>query len=219
MKCARIMEKIGQVFMFTLFLCTYDNSLADNTAPPKIRDAITVPATLNTDPTLQIHIGLFTVKFEETSLNEIKNTIGPGVIRHSGDAGKSQYWLCYSTPGVRIWFISHGEMGGLEHALTRVIAVSESSTSQRDSDCPLMPDKFHSISFPFGWIGTTKKALLEALGPPSGTANGSLKYFYERPILDKDHGNTIIGYVDGYVDMRLLNSRVTMLDAGHITSY
>jgi len=174
--------------VFAMFVCLYvlfayslfavANQLGNPASPPFTHERITVPATLKVDPIQKIHIGNFEAEFEKTTLKEIRDTLDVGSIQHAGDAGESQHWLCYTLGDQRIWFISHGEMGGSDHVLTQVQATITSSTSQAAISCPKMSSSLKSISFDFGWLGTTQKSFLEALGTPSGRKDSRLMYYY-----------------------------------------
>jgi hypothetical protein len=192
------------------------NVFGESSAPPTARDTITVPATLNVDPVQEMRLGSFVVKFEKTTLTEIRDALGTGSIEHAGDAGESHYWLCYSLPGQRVWLISHGEMGGSEHALTGVHAISMKSTPQVNASCPSIPNRFQSISFYFGWIGTDQQSLVKSLGQPSGKEGGNFIFFFHRKIYKE---KTVIGDVIGYVEATIVDNKVTSLKASHVTSY
>ncbi|MBI4831497.1 MAG: hypothetical protein HY801_08075 [Candidatus Lindowbacteria bacterium] len=187
-------------------------------APPPTNEAITVPATLKSDPVQRIRLGGFVAEFEKTTLGEIRDALGCGSIEHAGDAGESQYWLCYSVPGQRVWFISHGEMGGDEHALTQVQAISTSSHSDADAACPVIPKGFQPVSFWFGWIGKDKNAVLRALGPPSGMRGETLIYFYEGKKPGVYDGEAMESDVMGYIEMEISHDKVTSIFASHVTS-
>jgi hypothetical protein len=191
----------------------------DSTNPPPRDGIITVPATLKADPVQEIRIGDFKAEFEKTTLGEILNTIGIGSIQHAGDAGESQYWLCYSVPRQRIWLISHGEMGGRDHALTQVHSISTVSTSHGNDACPQMPTRYKSISMNFGWLGTSQKNLLKALGKPLGKKDSRLMYFYagEKPGL---YGGQSVEFdVIGFSEVVIDDGKITSVFASHVTSY
>jgi hypothetical protein len=105
-----------RLLILTLLFALCNNALSESRNPPPIREHSDVPATLKIDPVQKIRIGNFVAEFEKTTLAEIRNAHDSGSIEHSGDAGGGQYWLCYSKPGQRIWFISPDEMGGPKHS-------------------------------------------------------------------------------------------------------
>jgi hypothetical protein len=63
-------------------------------------------------------------------LGEILQSARTGAIHHPGDAGQSEYWVCFTTPygaqTQRIW-VSAGELGGPEHTVGGVYGHGERS--------------------------------------------------------------------------------------------
>jgi hypothetical protein len=209
------------IFAHTLY--AVDTQYTESTSPPSVPEAIKVPATLKVDPFLKINIGTgietFKAEFEKTTLEEIRDTLKTGTIQHAGDAAESLYWLCYTLPDQRVWFISHGEMGGPNHALTQVQATIKSSISHGNFLCPEMPTRFKSISFDFGWLGTKKKSFIEAIGSPSGSEDGRLMYHYAGKIQKTHNGIVLEGDITSYVEVTLVDNKITSLNASHITSF
>lgn len=203
--------------IFLLALCS--KSFCETVPPPPQVHEIIVPATLSSDPVKGIRLGKFLVEFEATTLKQIRDTIGYGAIAHLGDAGGSQYWLCYSQPGQFIWFISHGEMGGLDHVLTQVIAVATNSDSRTGPQCPVIPSHAQPILSSFGWVGISKKDLFELLGQPSGIQNNRLMYYYSGKKPGTYKGVNMKWDVTAYIEFEILNNKVISVSASHITSY
>jgi hypothetical protein len=87
------------------------------TTPPPVEpfDAITWKATMKRNPLTELRMGVFRVRFEKTTLDDVRRVAGVGEISHRGDAGASTYWLCFTSLGPkhaeRIWIVAHGEMG------------------------------------------------------------------------------------------------------------
>lgn len=204
-------------FSLMLFLALSNAAFSESMSPPPTRGMITVSATLKTDPVQSIHLGDFVAEFEKTTLGEIRDTLGLGSIQHTGDAAESQYWLCYSLPSQRVWLISHGEMGGSDHALTQVQSVSTSSPG--NALCPQIPTRFQIISLNFGWIGTTKEYLLKVLGQPSGIEDNRLIYYYGGKKSGIYQGQSVEWDVIGYVEVVIIDNKVSSLYASHVTSY
>jgi hypothetical protein len=212
------------VFVFLFLFAPYgltagERQPINSVVPPSTSATITAPATLNVDPVQKIRIGSFTAEFEKTTLGEIRDVIGTGSIQHAGDAAESQYWLCYTQSGQRVWFISHGEMGGPDHQLTQVQATVISPPSQASTSCPEMPSILKSVSFDFGWLGTTQKSFLKALGTPSSRKNSRLIYHYAGKKSGKYHGQSVEWDVVSYVEATFTGNKVTSLKASHVTSY
>jgi hypothetical protein len=201
-----------------LHICLFSNAFGDSTPPPSVSDTISVQPTLDRDPIQQIKIGIFIAEFEKTTLLKIRETVGIGSIAHSGDASSSQYWLCYSLPGQRIWLISHGEMGGSDHQLTQVHVISINSSSEPNSGCPALPIQFQPLHFEFGWIGTDQQSLVKALGQPSGKEGDTHIYFYFDQKSRIHRGKQVNWYVLGYVAVTFLDDKIISIYASHVTS-
>lgn len=185
--------------------------------PPLTNEAITVEATLKVDPIQEIRIGSFKAKFEKTTLDDILAAIGIGSIQHAGDAGGSQYWLCYSLPDARIWLIS-GEMGGSNHALIQVQAIS-TKAPRENAACPQIPTRFQSISMNFGWLGTNQKDLIKALGRPSGKEDDRFMYHYSGKKPGEYDGQRMEWDVTSYVEVVMNKNKISSISASHVTSY
>jgi hypothetical protein len=211
------MKSIYSSFVVLLFLCC--NVVAAQVPPPAVSDSIAVAATMVKDPVQQIHIGQFEAKFEQTTLGEIVNAIGHGAIDHSGDASESIYWLCYTLPSQRIWLISHGEMGGSDHTLTQVSAVTLSPNIDENASCPSLPKSFQPINFDFGWVGSERQSIIESLGQPSGATEDSLTFYYSGQKPGPYQGKVVDWDVIGYLEMKLENDTVISINASHVTSY
>jgi hypothetical protein len=190
----------------------------ESTSPPATNDIISIDATLKVDPVRKIQIGKFIAGFESTTLDEIRKFLGTGSIDHSGDAGSSQYWLCYSLPGQRVWFISHGEMGGSTHVLTQVRVISTDPKKVENKSCPTLPPEVKPIQFDFGWIGTTKESLIDSLGQPSGIDGNALIYYYQGKKTATYSGVHADWDVLGYVKVIFENNKIISIYASHITS-
>ena len=124
------------------------------------------------------HIELDTLKIvlEETTLGEIAKSIGAGKISHQEDAGESQYWLCYADADFSVWLISGGEMGGSEHAVTRVVARRTSPAS----DCTTAARKPLQLSINGeSWLSRSMSKVAHVLGRPSATRGLWTLYSYE----------------------------------------
>jgi len=212
---------IIKVLISTLILTLpiINKAIDKSTSPPATDDIISVDATLREDPAQKIQLGKFTVEFENTTLDEIRKIFGSGSIDHSGDAASSQYWLCYSLPNQRIWFISHGEMGGPDHALTQLHVISMDEKNIVNNNCPLLPIKFKPIQFDFGWIGTTQETLINCLGQPSGIEGNTLIYFYHGKKTAKYRGEDVDWNVLGYVEVIIENNKIVSIYVSHVTSY
>ena len=214
--------KINAKTLFTiLFAFSFANmAWGEPVIPPDFGDdTITVPATLNKDPLPYIKLGKLTAKFEETTLGEILNVFGKGSMKSSGEGCGHQYWLCYSLPNQRFWLASHGEMGGDEHSLTQVYAITTTSNSQEElAACPMVQDHHLPVEFSFGWIGMNKEALVKALGKPSGVKDDRYFYLFESERWGKYRDEMVIWTTMGYVELILDGQKVISIMASHVTS-
>src|SRR5712691_1708962 len=109
------------------------------TAPPQLPFSdVSWKALTKAKPATHLKMGDLEVRFEETTLRAVSGTAGVGSMHHQGDAGESIYWLCYTVQGdakaQRIWIVAHGEMGGLDHAVTMVTAQELAPTVQPTID-------------------------------------------------------------------------------------
>ena len=167
------------------------------------------------DPVQEIRLGRFVATFEATTLGEIRDALGVGSVEHTGDAGESLYWLCYSLPGQQIQLKSHGEMGGPENRLSGVSATLVNAFRENDQ-CPMIPGQFQPVSFNFGWIGVSQNDLIKALGRPSEIDGNRLIFQYERDIYEK---RVVIGSSSGRVEGTAVDGKIISLEAWHVTSY
>jgi hypothetical protein len=200
-------------------------SASDVPPPQSLNDAIDVTATVVSDPLRILKFGDFEAKFEDTTLDQIRERFAAGSLAHRGDAAGSIYWLCYSIPRQIIWVGSHGEMGGSEHALTNVFAEEVDASDPRLISCPSIPMKLRPPSLTFGWLGSSRTAVESALGPPSGSHGDWLQFLYEGKVPGPYRGpgeteSHVVDYdVMAYIELRIHNNRVVAFHASHITSY
>jgi hypothetical protein len=108
-------------------------------------------------------------------------------------------------------------MGGSDHALIQVQAISKSSSGE-NAGCPQLPPRFQSISMNFGWIGTTQENLVKILGKPSGKQNGLYKYLYSGKKTHVYDGQKIEFDVTSYIEFMIFNGTISSINASHVTS-
>jgi hypothetical protein len=164
-------------------------SIASNAVPlessvlhPKLPNMDNLPSTLTSPPTSKIFLGKLAVEFEHTTLNEIKNSVGVGVVQHRGDAGGSEDWLCYTTSSrgrsERIW-ISSGELGGTEHVVDRFYVELDKQAGKGLMHCPKLPTQFRHVSLENSlWLGADIGQLKVLFGEPSARIDDWLLYSY-----------------------------------------
>lgn len=150
--------------------------------PPKMPNIDHLHPTLKSPPISKIIMGKLVLELELTTLNEVKKSASAGVIQHMGDAGGSEYWLCYSTSlrrqPERIW-VSSGELGGSEHAVGIFYAEAGSEMTRGSADCPGLPLWLRPVSFGNSlWLGSSPEQLKELFGKPSAKMGNWWFYSY-----------------------------------------
>ena len=188
--------------------------------PPAPFDAITWAATRSQAPVTALRMGGVVVRFEATTLDEVRKAVGTGTIAHAGDAGESLYWLCYThragTRSERVWLVSHGEMGRSTHAVTHISA-ARAPTGGATADCPALPPRMTPLALDRGlWLGTSEQAATAALGAPSHRDRDWRSY----DAAGKVPGDCGPAGLDrmSWLRLRLRNGRVDALSAGQTTS-
>ena len=162
-------------------------------------------------------LGTSTVVFEKTTLGEIASAVGKGAIAHRGDAGDSEYWLCYSRPheGQRIWIVSSGEMGGAEHLVTGFVAEQQSSMSGT-ADCPALPAATAvELSGHKGWLGMSAADVRQRFGSPSHQSGDWQAFNFEEKRRDVCGGD---GDRINWLWTKQADGRVQAIMAGQVTS-
>ena len=161
-------------------------------------------------PTTGATFGAWRIDFEKNTLPEVLSRASVGAIRHTGDAGKSIYWLCYTVSGqapARIWITAHGEMGGPERAVTGV-TITTLKSSQAVSECPALPAHMRPVSIQGNiWIGMREEAITRILGAPSYRKTDWLSYDFE----GKKPGNCAGGF--DVLNSLMLNARQGIVEA------
>ena len=173
-----VMGQVGFVFLASYFAL----SLALAATPPP-----TTPTPLSTDETVfqsspltEMTMGRLQLRFEETSLDDVRAAASAGTIAHQGDAGASIYWLCYTnlnSASERIWVVSD-EMGGNEHRVTGVIA-QRLPGLHATNDCPSMPASLAPLKLDNGiWLDTPPQTARKVLGAVSFKTGNWESYDY-----------------------------------------
>lgn len=80
----------------------------------------------------------------------------------------------------------------------------------------MFPSQFRPISFTFGWIGDSQKALIKALGQPVEIRGNQLIFLYERDLYKKQ---TVVGSSSGHVAGTVIDGKIISLEVWHVTSY
>lgn len=175
-------SSLANVLGFVFLASSFASSLAA-TPPPSIpTPSRPLRVVLQPSPLTEMTIGRLQLRFEETSLDDVRTAASVGTIAHQGDAGASIYWLCYtnlnSTSAERIWVVSDGEMGGDEHRVTGVIAQRLTRLHATD-DCPSMPVNLVPLKLDSGiWLDTPPQTARTVLGAVSSRRGGWESYDY-----------------------------------------
>jgi hypothetical protein len=189
--------------------------------PPNPFEAENWPPSLRKEPTKGITLGAFRVQFETTTLGEVQHAAASGSIAQQGDAAGHILWLCYTSmhSGAieRIWIISHGEMGGPDHAVTEFVAQSLKGDGPTVG-CPLLPSKLQPVSLDISvWLGSTESDLDRSLGPPSHSDGAWRSYDFQTKLPGHDCDGD--GYdLGSWLVSRSQGGRVTAISAGQVSS-
>ncbi len=190
------------------------------TPPPSSPfESMAWPASMMQPPTKGATLGALAIHFEKTTLDQVRHSVSSGTILHRGDAGDSQYWLCYTQVGGhdsgRVWLISDGEMGGQDHRVT-MISAQQLASPLPTVDCPSLPTKLQPVSLDVPiWLGSTNAEVWDALGAPSHLDGEWQEFDFKRKIPGECQG----GY--DFLNWLLIKSdkgHVKAILAGQVTS-
>ena len=171
---------------------------------------------------IPVVLGKLTLKFETTTLGQVREMAGVGAIQHRGDAGESEDWLCYTmsdTQPARIW-ISSGELGGPEHAVGGFYAVANSKDTKKSASCPRLPTQLHPVSLgnPL-WLGANPNLLKKLFGEPSAKESGWWLYFYAGKIPAPSKFNSVEGFdQDMFLGARISDGKIVALFVSQTTT-
>jgi hypothetical protein len=171
-------------------------------------------------PSDGIVLGSYTVAFEKTTLAEVIKASGTGLIKHAGDAGGSQYWLCYTVPSSSpstLWVISHGEMGGSDHVVTSLAWMARTDDAS-PAECPSLASQMLPISLSNGLkLGDSADVVTRILGAPQEKRDGWVSFAYEGKVED---GGQCSGGLDlgNWLIIDTTTDTIQSLHAGQVTS-
>ena len=195
-------------------------SFAQTPPPASPFGAVTWNAARKDAPSSGLYMGPLFVRFEKTTLDDVRRAASVGDIAHRGDAGASVYWLCYTSVGKpqveRIWVIADGEMGGPGHYVTGVSA-EVSANGHATADCPALPNHLKPPSLDRQiWLGTSERKAARKLGAPSFRKGAWRSYDFQSKVPGKCEG----GGFDRAASLLLHfhRGRVDALEAGQVTS-
>jgi hypothetical protein len=188
--------------------------------PPSLPfESMDWPASMKNEPTKGITLGTLRVTFETTTLTDVRKAASAGAIAHTGDAGGSIYWLCYTIPhghaADRIWIISHGEMGGPEGRVTS-FAASRIDNGKVTTDCPPLPAEMQPSSLDVHvWLGAADAEVQRRLGPPSHNAGAWKAYNFQAKVPGDCEG----GYdLLNWLFIKSVRGHLTTIYAGQVSS-
>lgn len=208
-------------FLVTAYLALVTGMAGAATPPPTSPfEAYAWKAVSKSKPSPGLTMGSFHIQFEKTTLAMVQKAVGVGALSHQGDAGESIYWLCYTIPKPnnveRVWIISHGEMGGHEHAITNVIS-QEISQTKNTKDCPSLPTALQPLSFGTGlWLGMLKNEALNILGRPSHQSGAWWIFDYQSTVPGKCEPDGFL--VTNWLFFENKAGRLVHINAGQVTS-
>lgn len=194
-------------------------SFAQTPPPASPFGAVTWKAARKDAPSSGVRMGTLVVRFEKTTLDDVRRAAAVGDIAHRGDAGASAYWLCYTRSGnaqaERIWVIADGEMGGPEHVVTGVSA-ERLTNGRATADCPALPNHLEPPSLDRRiWLGTSERGAVRKLGVPSFRKGGWRSYDFQSKVPGRCGGEGFDRSASLLLHFR--NGRVDSLQAGQIT--
>jgi hypothetical protein len=177
-------------------------------------------AAMKQSPVAGLQMGALAVRFEKTTLADVRRAAAVGGIAHQGDAGESVYWLCYTNTGVkqieRIWVMAHGEMGGSEHYVTDVSAELLPNGSATE-DCPALPKNLKPVVLDNSlWIGSSQGRAISKLGAPSFRNDSWRSYVFRAKMLGNCEGGSFDREASLWLHFR--SGVVNRLHAGQTTS-
>lgn len=166
-------------------------------------------ATTQTDPLPPLQLGDIVIRLEETTLAEVQQHLNAGVIRHTGDAGESLTFLCYTLGSRQRLWLGSGEMGGGTR-IDSVAAHNLPKAARPTAACPKLPAAT-AIQFANSlWLGSTQQQVSLLLGQGKVIHTGRL-YAFEKPLQN--------GTLSSTLQLRYTKGRISDIQASHITSH
>ena len=117
----------------------------------------------------------------KTTLHQVVDKLGPSDTWHSGDAGESEYKICYrvSTEGKTKFLIfgSSGEMANPKGQVTSIKIIEADSISEYSTHCKRPGVNTIRLASSLGLrLGMSKPELSKAMGPGKLTESGAVEY-------------------------------------------
>jgi hypothetical protein len=207
-------------FLLGILIIASINAFAETPPPAAPFNATNWKAAIKQRPSTGLRMGTLSVRFEKTTLDDVRRAASTGVIAHRGDAGESAYWLCYTNLGItqveRIWVVADGEMGGPEHYITNISAELQPNGGAT-ADCPALPNSLKPLSLDKHlWLGASKADATTKLGAPSFQKGAWRSYDFQGKVPGDCQG----GGFDRLASLLLhfQNGHVNSLQVGQVTS-
>lgn len=206
-----------RTLLITSLMCCVGAATAATPPPAPPLSEMNWRASSREAPSDGFVLGSTAVRFEKTTLDEIVAATREGAIDHRGDAGESEYWLCYSLPleAQRIWIVSSGEMGGTDHLVTGMVA-EQLRAANATPDCPALPPKTTAVlSGHEGWLGMTAIDVHRRFGTPSHESGTWKAFNFEEKIQSVCGGE---GDRTNWLWIKQTGGHVLAIVAGQVTS-
>ena len=211
-----------------IFQCSLNSSAAVAAAvpPPRVPGVLgsKVSHHVRKKPSVGLHMGALKVIFEETTMDELLQEVGGGVMHRQGDAGEAIAWLCYTIHPFkeRVWIIANAEMGGPEHRITDISA--SYTTSAPTPDCPELPNRLMPLSLDHAiWLGKASDDANRVFAVNTPQVTGDWDTFEFEGHTPADSHDTSMcasaGYdVENWLVLKQRDGRIVELHAGQTTS-
>lgn len=128
-------------------------------------------ANLEKAPVGTIQVGKQKVTLQSTKLKDVQKAFG-GTLQQEGEGSSRADWLCYSTEGGTVWFISNA-LGGFEFVM--MVAAEAGKPAK---GCDPAPAGFTLPEFGIPSLGASSADLKAAFGAASGS---KIAYRSDRP--------------------------------------
>jgi hypothetical protein len=160
--CRQLVAALG------IGVCT---TVAAQVIPPNWNDDLPGDGTLSQQPVVGVYLGSTYVKFEGTTLNDVRRDAGVGTIAQHGQGGTRVSYLCFtddvSPLKTRLWLIS-SVMGGSDLSVVELNAIALGNGDKSTDRCPQLPKRLRPVMLDRGvWIGTSEESLKKRFGEPS----------------------------------------------------
>lgn len=218
-------SKIGLLLLIVLSLGMSAGSACSSNelSPPPVLPSDSrwdkIPTSSKKSPVGKIALGKFTVELESTSLLEVQKIAGVGKIQHRGDAGDSEYWICYTTSykakPQRIWF-SSGEMGGDDHIIQSFHA---KAGLKKTESCPQLPGNLEPVSLDNSlWLGSSWAKVRTLFGKPSAKYGNWWIFSYAEKVYQRHEEQAEQFDLRASLEVEVKDGRVFSLSQSQLTS-